>query len=48
MSFGNGRRVRIGRSVHYTYPVRGSFTLRISGFDKAGNRTDVTRSIRIG
>ena len=48
VSFGNGRRVRIGRSVRYTYPRGGSYTLRVSGFDNAGNRTDVTRSIRIG
>jgi hypothetical protein len=48
VNFGNGRRVRIGRSIRYTYPRGGSFTLRVSGFDKAGNRTDVTRSFRIG
>ncbi|HEV3000584.1 MAG TPA: hypothetical protein VGW75_07585 [Solirubrobacteraceae bacterium] len=48
VSFGNGRRVRIQRSVSYTYPRRGSYTLRVSGFDRAGNRTDITRDVRIG
>jgi hypothetical protein len=48
VSFGNGRRVRIGRSVRYTYPRRGSYTLRVSGFDNAGNRVDVTRRLTLG
>jgi hypothetical protein len=48
VSFGNGRRVRIGSSVRYTYPSGGSYRLRVTGFDKAGNRTDITRSFTIG
>jgi hypothetical protein len=47
VNFGNGRRVRIGRSTRYTYPRGGTYTLRVSGFDKAGNRTDVTRTLRL-
>ncbi|HEX2085992.1 MAG TPA: hypothetical protein VHF89_09945 [Solirubrobacteraceae bacterium] len=48
VSFGNGRRTRIARSIRYTYPRGGSFTLRVSGYDKAGNRADVTRTFNIG
>ena len=48
VNFGNGRRVRIRDRTRYTYPRGGSYTLRVSGFDKAGNRTDVTRNLRLG
>jgi hypothetical protein len=48
VNFGNGRRVRIGRSVRYTYPSGGTYELRITGFDRAGNRTVIERTLRIG
>jgi hypothetical protein len=48
VSFGNGRRVRIRRSTQHTYPRGGTYTVRVSGFDRAGNRTDVTRTFRVG
>lgn len=48
VNFGNGRRTRIARSIRYRYPRGGTYTLRVSGFDRAGNRTDVTRTFRLG
>jgi hypothetical protein len=48
VSFGNGRRISIGKSTRYTYPRGGSYRLRVSGYDRAGNRTDITRTFNIG
>ncbi|HEV2061271.1 MAG TPA: hypothetical protein VGR12_00350 [Solirubrobacteraceae bacterium] len=48
VNFGNGRRTRIGSSIRYTYPRGGTYRLRVIGIDKAGNRTVVTRTFRIG
>ncbi len=47
VSFGNGRRVQIGRRTRYTYPNGGSYTLRIIGVDKAGTRTEIRRELRL-
>ena len=48
VSFGNGRRISIGSGTRYTYPRGGSYRLRVSGYDRAGNRTDITRTFNIG
>jgi len=48
VSFGNGRRVRIGSRIRYTYPRSGTYTLRIIGIDRAGNRTVISRTLRMG
>ena len=48
VDFGNGRRARIGSSTRYTYPRGGSYTLRVLGYDRAGNAAVVSRTYRIG
>ena len=48
VNFGNGRRTRIGDRVRYTYPRGGTYTLRITGFDRAGNRRVISRTLRMG
>jgi hypothetical protein len=48
VNFGNGRRVSIGSSTRYTYPRGGSYTLRINGYDRAGNRAEITRNLNLG
>jgi hypothetical protein len=48
VNFGNGRRQRIGSSVRYTYPRGGTYDLRITGFDRAGNRAVIERTLTIG
>jgi hypothetical protein len=48
VDFGNGRRMRISSGARYTYTRGGTYTVRVSGFDKAGNRTVVSRTFRVG
>ena len=48
VKFGNGRRTRIGRQIRYRYPRGGTYTLRVVGHDKAGNKRVVKRRFRIG
>lgn len=47
VNFGNGRRVRIHGGITYTYPRGGSYTLRVTGYDRAGNRAVITRELRV-
>jgi hypothetical protein len=48
VELGNGRRIVIGSSLRYTYPRGGTYTLRVIGYDRAGNSTTVSRTFRIG
>jgi hypothetical protein len=48
VELGNGRRVVIGSGYRYTYPRGGTYTLRVIGYDRAGNATTISRTFRIG